>query len=108
MDVTFATADLAALCNSEQRLTARWGPEAGRVVARRLLDLAAVPTSAIGKLPGARMLASAAAEAATITFGDDIVIRGVISAPDEGAPGTQAAADRIVITSVDVHESVRR
>jgi hypothetical protein len=108
MDVTFATADLAALCNSEQRLTARWGPETGRVVGRRLLDLASVQASAIGRLPGARILAGVTGEAATITFGDEIVIRGVISDPDEGAPGTRVADGRIVITSVYVHESVRR
>jgi hypothetical protein len=108
MDVTFATAELAALCNSEQRLTKRWGPEAGRLVARRLLDLAAVHAPAVGRLPGASIRMGEEDEAAVITFGGDIVIRGVITAAREGPTGTRGSAERIVITSVDVHESVRR
>jgi hypothetical protein len=108
MNVTFASADLAALCNSEQRLTERWGPDTGRLVARRLLDLAAVQASAVGRLPGASIQIDEAGAAATIHFGGEIEIRGVIKAMGRGQSETRRGADRIVITSVDVHESVRR
>ena len=41
MDVTFDSARLAALCNSDARIAARWGPDTAKTVGRRLLDLAA-------------------------------------------------------------------
>ena len=96
MQVVFATAGLAALCNSEAALTARWGAPTAAKVGRRLLDLAAAPSGAISVIPGAAVEANDSGEVA-ITFHKEIRIRGVIT-PQAAAP------DRILITSLDVHE----
>jgi hypothetical protein len=85
MDVNFSSAALAELCNSEHRLARRWGRHTGRVVARRLLDLAAADAAVVCRGTGET----------TITFGQEIVIRGVI-----GDPG---GAGRILITSLHVN-----
>lgn len=107
MDVTFADAALAALCNSERRLTRQWGPEAGRTVARRLLELAAVDEQAIGLLPRAWVGTDSAGET-IIDFGGEVIIRGSIA---NSSPGGLAAADcpsRLVITSVEVPSQTAR
>lgn len=96
MQLAFASSALAALCNSEAAMTARWGAPAAAKVGRRLLDLAAVPSGAIGVIPGAAVKADGSGEVA-ITFHEEIRIRGVITAQ-------VAAPDRILITSLDVHE----
>jgi hypothetical protein len=96
MDVNFSSAALAELCNSEHRLAGRWGRQAGRAVARRLLDLAAADAAAVCRLPGADVSTSGTGET-TITFGQEIVIRGVI-----GDPG---GAGRILITGLHVNGS---
>lgn len=93
MDVSFGSAPIAALCNSERRLAERWGHERGKTMQRRLLELAAVDAADIGRLPRASILA--AHGEAVINFGDELVVRGVITAGD-GTPG------RIRITSVAV------
>jgi hypothetical protein len=107
MDVTFSSAALAVLCNSERRLTQRWGPEIGRAVARRLLDLAATDAAALDRLPGARIITNGTGET-TVTFGETIVIRGVISSSTNGTRARQPDADLMVITSLDVHGSDQR
>ena len=107
MDVSFSSAALGVLCNSERRLTQRWGREAGRMVARRLLDLAAAEAAALDRLPGAHVSTNGTGET-TITFGQAIVIRGVISNPKNAARAARTDADRIVITSLHVHGSEQR
>jgi hypothetical protein len=107
MDMTFSSAALAALCNSERRLTQRWGPEIGRAVARRLLDLAATDAAALDRLPGARIITNGTGET-TVTFGEMIVIRGVISNSTNGTRAPQSDADHMVITSLDVQGSDQR
>jgi hypothetical protein len=99
MDVSFGSAALAELCNSGDRLAQRWGQQAGRLVARRLLDLAAADVAVVCRLPGAEVSTNGAGET-TITFGQDIVIRGIVTDPDD--------AGRILITSLHVHGSERR
>jgi hypothetical protein len=101
MNLTFRSAALAALCNSERRLAQRWGPEVGRTVARRLLDLAAADTATLGRLPGARVSINGNGET-TVTFGEVIVVRGVISDAMDGSRATQPDADHMVITGLDV------
>lgn len=107
MDVTFSSSALAALCNSERHLAQRWGPEVGRTVARRLLDLSAAEAATLGRLPGARVSTNGTGET-SVAFGDDIVVRGVISHSEDGAGGARADADCMLITSLDVCGGVDR
>lgn len=102
MDVTFADAALAALCNSEQGLTRRWGPVSGRTVARRLLELAAVDEQALSLLPRAQVRMDSAGET-IIDFGGEVVIRGSITDRPPGGPATTACRSQLVITSLEVH-----
>ena len=83
MDVTFSSAALAALCNSEQRLAQRWGPEVGRTVGRRLLDLAAADADGADRLPGAQVAPTGPARPPSPSA-TAIVIRGVISSGSTG------------------------
>lgn len=94
MDITFSSAALAALCNSEQRLAQRWGPETGRTVGRRLLELSACDTDALERLPRASVTLDGDGTT-VIDFDGGIEVRGLVST--DGAGG-----DRIVITRLDV------
>jgi hypothetical protein len=104
MDVSFSSAALAELCNSEHQLAQRWGQQTGRLVARRLLDMAAADAEAVCRLPEAHVSANGTGEI-TITFGQEVVIRGVISNPDGAGHAVPTSADRILITSLHVHRS---
>lgn len=104
MDVTFSSASLAALCNSEERLTRRWGSSIGKTVARRLLDLAAATTTTIETIPEATLVADDAGSA-SIAFGDRIVVRGVIKSREESNSGGLTDAEQITITSLEVNGS---
>src|SRR4051794_8940583 len=99
MDVSFHTEGLAALCNSERRLAERWGPDLGRVVGRRLLDLAAATAATLEQIPSACVRRRRSGET-TVTFADAIVIRGRL---DASRQARAADADRFVIMSVDAH-----
>lgn len=99
MDVTFRSAALAALCNSQRRLADRWGDEAGRMVGRRLVELCAAEAVNVHRLPGASLHHNETAET-VIDFGT-VTIRGQISS--DGASG-----DRIVISSIDVQGSAHQ
>jgi hypothetical protein len=101
MDVTFGSAALAALCNSEEHLTQRWGRDIGRIVGRRLLDLVAATAATLDRLPEAKVTVTGTGET-TITFADVIVVRGIINAPNAGTRGTLADADHMMITGLDV------
>lgn len=107
MDVTFSSAALAALCNSEERLTQRWGRDIGRVVGRRLLDLVAATAASLDRLPEAMVSVNGAGET-TITFADAIVVRGVINPSNAGTRGTRAEADHMMITGLDVQQDAGR
>ncbi len=104
MDVSFSTPALAALCNSEIRLIGRWGPEGGRTVARRLLDLAAGDAADIAHLPGAVLAANG--RETVVTFGGEVEVRGVIQAGRDGSGVNDP--DRMVITGVDVIRRTQR
>jgi hypothetical protein len=99
MDVRFRSAALAALCNSERRLADRWGAEAGRTVARRLVELCAAEADTLHRLPGASVHLNGTDET-VIDFGT-VTLRGQIRT--DGASG-----DRIVISSVDVQGGAHR
>lgn len=107
MHVSFSSATLAELCNSEHRLAQRWGQQAGRMVARRLLDLAAADPAAVCRLPEANVSTNGTGET-TITFGQEVVIRGVISDLDDAGRPVRADSGRILITSLHMHESEPR
>ncbi|MCU1463243.1 MAG: hypothetical protein JWO37_3318 [Acidimicrobiales bacterium] len=100
MNVTFDSAPLAALCNSEQRLIERWGREHGRTVGRRLLDLAAIDAAHLDRLPDADV--STDGDGTTrITFGGQIVVDGVITEA-KGRGRVAGDEDHMVITGVAV------
>ncbi len=96
MDVSFGSAPLAALCNSEHRLGERWGHDRGRSVGRRLLELAAVDAPDIARLPRADVTVAPSGET-VIDFGGEVVVRGIVAAGDR-SPGS------IRITSIEVSE----
>jgi hypothetical protein len=97
MDVSFHTEGLAALCDSERRLAERWGPELGRLVGRRLLELAAATAATLEQIPTARVRTHRSGDT-TITFADAVVIRGRV---DASGHARGADAERFVIISVD-------
>jgi len=107
MDVTFDSAALAALCNSEERLSQRWGPDIGKTVGRRLFDLAASTAANLDRIPEAKISVNGTGET-TIIFSKRIVIRGVINPSQARTRASRADADCIVITSLDVQGSDRR
>lgn len=106
MDLGFRTSGLTALCNAERLMVERWGPDMGRTVGRRLLDLAAATAGTIERIPTAT-IATGESGATTITFADTIVIRGLITTSSASIDGTPAAADQFVISSIDVQEGER-
>ena len=103
MDVSFGSAALATLCSSEGRLAQRWGPDVAKIVGRRLFDLTAATAASLDHLPGARVTDSGANEI-TITFGESIVIHGVLNSEGAGEHRALADVDHIVITSLDVQK----
>lgn len=95
MDVTFSTAALAALCNSERRLAKRWGPDAGSMVGRRLYELGSADPENLDRLPRATVSFDAHGET-TIDFDGEVVVRGHLRSDG-------ARAHCIVITSLEVN-----
>jgi hypothetical protein len=107
MDVSFETADLAALCNSERRMAKRWGSEMGRTVGRRLLDVAASTATTLDRIPTARVNANGTGET-TVMFAEAIVVRGHIVSSAGSADHTTTDTDSFVIASVEVQEDRSR
>jgi hypothetical protein len=99
MNVSFDSAGLSALCGSERRMADRWGPAMGRTVGRRLLDLQAATASTIGLIPTAAVVTDSRGET-TITFGEVLVVRGIITV----AGGAATDSDHLLISSVDIEE----
>ena len=102
MDVSFGSESLAALCNSERRMAARWGQEVAEVLGRRLLDLAASTAGSLERIPTAAVAMDGKGKT-TIRFMQTIVVKGVIQPagdPDE----TSSDDDAFVIESVEVQE----
>jgi proteic killer suppression protein len=53
MEITFTSAKLAKLCNSQRKLRGEYGPRMARLIQQRLLDLSAAETLEIMRtLPG--------------------------------------------------------
>lgn len=79
MDVSFGEAELAALCNSKVRLANHFGPSLGRLVGRRLLELAAAADlDELALLPGGRVQVSPAGMVRVIFVPDGIEVTGTI------------------------------
>jgi hypothetical protein len=98
MDVTFDSAELARLCNSELLLARRFGAETGRTVARRLWDLAAVDAAAVGRLPDTVVDSDGSGET-RLMFGGSVLVRGVVTLGKQSRTG--ASSDGMLITSVE-------
>lgn len=107
MDVSFANAALAAVCNSEDRLVARWGPDVGRLVARRLLELAAADADAVDRLPRAQVRPDAHSGEKIIDFGGEVVVRGQILDGAPAASDTTERRSRLLITGLEARRSAR-
>lgn len=97
MLVSFASSELAALCNSRSALARRWGDPLADVIGRRLLDLSAMTASSIELIPGARM-SPLDDGAASVDFHGEFSIEGVVRHHPDGS-------DHILITSLEVHGS---
>jgi hypothetical protein len=106
MDVSFGSAALAALCNSEELLAQRCGPDLGKIVGPRLFDLAASSASTLDRIPDAKISVNGTGET-TIIFSERLVIRGVINPSQARTSGSRVDADYMVITSLDVEGSDR-
>jgi hypothetical protein len=94
MDISFDSAALAALCNSERRLTDRWGADAGHMVGRRLFELGSADPHNLDRLPRASVSADGQGEM-TIDFDGEVIVRGRLD-----SNGT--SADGLVISSLEV------
>lgn len=105
MNLSFSSATLAVLCNSEERLVQRWGQDTGKIVGRRLLDLAAATVATLDRIPGA--LVKVDGTETTITFADKIAVRGVIGPSQAQSQGLGTDED-MVITSIVIQGSVGR
>lgn len=103
MDLGFDSAGLAAFCNAEQLMVERWGPEMGRTVGKRLLDLAAATVATIEHIPTTSTTRSRDGQM-TITFDGVIVISGQVTTGAEKAP---TDTDRFVISAVSVDKDGR-
>ncbi|MBY3792865.1 hypothetical protein HQP42_10700 [Rhodococcus fascians] len=97
MELNFASAELAALCNSRSALAQRWGMPAAAKVCRRLFDMSAITTATVDLIPDAK-ITSLDDGVVTIDFSGEFSIRGVLRAQ----PG---ASGHILITSLEVHGS---
>jgi hypothetical protein len=107
MNVAFADAALAALCNSRDRLGKRWGPTVAGLIERRLFDLQAAEPDTLHLLPRARVERRSSGEV-TINFDDAVLVHGTLrddAHPDGDA--TRARASSFVIVRVDVPRSER-
>jgi hypothetical protein len=98
MDVTFTSAELAHLCNSEQLLARRFGAEMGRTVARRLWDLAAVDAAGVARLPETVVESDGSGET-RLTFGGSVLVRGVVTLGWQSRAGT--GSDGLLISSLE-------
>lgn len=105
--MTFDSAALAALCNSEERLSQRWGPDIGKTVGRRLFDLAASTTTNLDRISEVKISVNGTGET-TIIFSGRIIIRGVINPWQARTHASRVDEDCMVITSLDVQGSNRR
>ena len=103
--MSFASAALSTLCNSETRLTNRWGPVLGRTLARQLLDLSAVDVEDIEHLPNAVVSMNKVGET-TISFGDITAIHGFISRSNPDRSVTDES-DSMIVTRVTVNRRDR-
>jgi hypothetical protein len=102
MKVTFGNAALATLCNSVNRLTQRFGPDLGRAVGQRLLDIAASTSDSLSQIPGAQVTVDGSG-VTRLAFSEEIVVRGIVS-PRHAARETSRDEDRMLITALHVEE----
>jgi hypothetical protein len=98
MDISFGSAALATLCNSERRLANRWGADAGRTVGRRLYELGSSDPHNLDRLPRASLSVDGHGEM-TIDFDGEVIVRGHL-----GSNGT--STDGLVITGLEVQGGI--
>jgi hypothetical protein len=99
MKLQFADAEVAALCCSLQRLTARWGSAGGEEVGRRLLQIKAAPDiAALQTLPG-RCRRDGNNETWLIDVDGVATITFLVS-PEVPATGGQSAMVHATVTSI--------
>lgn len=103
MEIAFASAELAALCNSSRHLDQRWGGKVGGLVSKRLLDLAASDASDLHALPGVQITVGEGGET-TLEFDGTIEIRAMV---ERGSDGDESAG-RMVVAAVAVARMVQR
>jgi hypothetical protein len=106
MIVSFGSAELAALCNSKEALSRRWGQKHATAIARRLCDLSAATADTVDHIPFCTFAVDGRDEV-SITFGGSVVVRGVLHRGLAAGSGTTPNEDHILITSLDIHESDR-
>ena len=101
MEISFADAQLAALCNSKRQLTTRWGGEGFLLVGRHLEELAGVDGADVVDLPAA-VLGAGDDGAVTIVF--DRGRLTITAMPTKGSETTDELnnADGIRIVSLVV------
>lgn len=103
VEISFADAQMAALCNSKQLLTARWGSEGFLLVGRHLEALAAIDCTDVEDLSAA-VVELGASEAVTIVF--DRGRLTITAVPTKGTETTDEFddADGIRIVSLTVED----
>lgn len=106
MEVSFASAELARLCNSQARLQQRWGHDGGRLVARRLAELAAADAIAVRQLPRAQVSEGSAGKT-IIAFAGDIVFDALVFEDPESVSSKTTRQTRLLITGLDVRGKAR-
>jgi hypothetical protein len=104
MIVSFASPQLAALLNSRDAMSRRWGPDLAATIGRCLFDLSAATADTVGHLPNCIVAVEDKAEV-TITFAASVIIHGVVERASPTDPGTASDEDHILITRLKIYES---
>ena len=107
MIVSFGSAQLAALLNSRDALSQRWGPDMAATIGRRLFDLSAATADTVEHLPNCMVAVEDNGEV-TITFAASVVIQGELERAPATDPRTASDEDHMLITSLKIYESDRR
>jgi hypothetical protein len=100
--VSFASPDLAKLCNSREHLARLWGADIADAVGRRLCDLAAADAATLEQLPGVAVELATGGRI-TLTVAHRIVLQGRLHTVAPTAH--QADVEHILIDSVAIYGS---
>jgi hypothetical protein len=101
MDLEFASGALAALCNSEQRLTRRWGAKGFAVVAQRLHQLGAIETlDEVAFLPAASVQPAMGDGRIAVRLGD-VHLMARVAVPAGTGQGPETREVTLTILELD-------